>query len=66
MIRLSESLKAIQAIQCERNRKISSDSEKGGSDWISYRKLIVELAELKSRKNIEQISKYHEEHPDFR
>jgi len=64
--KMSESLKAIQAIQCERNRKISSYSESGSSDWMSYYKLIVELAELRSQKNIERISKYHKEHPDFR
>ena len=55
------SLETLEAIQVERNHKIYSDN-----DWDNgYRKLIIELAELKSKKAIEEIEKYHEKHPDF-
>jgi hypothetical protein len=54
-------LDVLAAIQVERNHKIYIPN----ADWNNYYKLIVELAELKSKINIERMAKYRREHPDF-
>jgi hypothetical protein len=70
MVEKRSSLEILAAIQAE---KIPGRYQRLGNyiidtfeSWSEYvDKLVVQLAELKSKKNIEMIAKYHEEHPDF-
>jgi len=64
------SLEILAAIQAE---KIPGRYQRLGNHIVDtfaslseyFDKLVFQLAELKSKKNIEMMSKYHEEHPDF-
>jgi len=64
------SLEILAAIQAE---KIPGRYQRLGDHYVDtlaslseyFHKLIVQLAEKKSKINIERIAKYHDEHPDF-
>lgn len=64
------SLEILEAIQAEkipwRYQRLGDYYVDTLASWSEYvHKLIVQLAEQKSKKAIEIIAKYNEEHPDF-
>lgn len=64
------SLEILEAIQAEkipwRYQRLGNHYVDTLASWSEcFNKLVVQLAEQKSKKAIEEIEKYHEKHPDF-